>query len=386
VVELLVLAFLIATVAEAPAQTGTSSETSMKQKAKSKLEEALAEALKNNPDLRVAAAKVHEAEAELHRTKLQVVQKVVNAYRAIDEGKKEVEEAEAALKRLRGLHRTGSVSEGVVRTAESRLTRAKQKLAAAEADLEYLLGKTPRPAGLTATQLAILALSRVGGETSGGASALLLDGISRAALAQGRAKEVKGPVADKIRRALDRKVNVKFARTPLRDVLAQYRKEFPDLHIQASTEHALWGETLTADLKDVPFGAALQLLEDALTGRRVVVREYGLLIVAQDKVPPGTVLLGEFWKGAVKAGTPTEAVQGTVRKVEGGLMTISVGSDAGLAKGHVLEVYRLGKTPKYLGRVRVMEVTATGAVCQALGKMASNVEAGDQVSSKLLPR
>src|SRR5690348_16019153 len=51
---------------------------------KSKLEEMLAEALKNNPDIRVAVAKVAEADAELNRTRLQVMQKVVMLHHAIE--------------------------------------------------------------------------------------------------------------------------------------------------------------------------------------------------------------------------------------------------------------------------------------------------------------
>src|SRR5215469_3745646 len=57
-----------------------------KQKApqkKSALEEMLAEALKNNPDIRVAAAKLAEADAELNRTRLQVTQKVASLHHAI---------------------------------------------------------------------------------------------------------------------------------------------------------------------------------------------------------------------------------------------------------------------------------------------------------------
>src|SRR5947209_6850608 len=44
---------------------------------KSKLEEMLEQALRDNPDLKVAAAKAQEAEAELNRARLAVVQKVV---------------------------------------------------------------------------------------------------------------------------------------------------------------------------------------------------------------------------------------------------------------------------------------------------------------------
>src|SRR5947208_549434 len=41
------------------------------------LEEMLAKALKDNPDIRVAESKVREAEAELNRVRLQVMQKLV---------------------------------------------------------------------------------------------------------------------------------------------------------------------------------------------------------------------------------------------------------------------------------------------------------------------
>src|SRR6516225_8016208 len=54
-----------------------------KDAAKSKLEELLAQALRDNPDVRVAAAKAAEAEAVLSRARLQVVQKVVAAFQAV---------------------------------------------------------------------------------------------------------------------------------------------------------------------------------------------------------------------------------------------------------------------------------------------------------------
>ena len=54
---------------------------------------------------------------------------------------------------------------------------------------------------------------------------------------------------------------------------------------------------MSANLGEISFGAALQLLEDVLGGYRVVVREYGLLIAPRERVPPGAVGLTEFWKG-----------------------------------------------------------------------------------------
>jgi hypothetical protein len=187
-------------------------------------------------------------------------------------------------------------------------------------------------------------------------------------------------------------VNLSVTEMSARDVLAQLRRsQGPGLHIQVNAIGTAWDHKITAKLEGVALGAALQLVEDCVIGTRIVVREYGLLIVPEEKVPPGAVLLGEFWKGGVKADTGTSAgpprgVEGLVKKVEGKLLTISVGSDAGLARGHTLEVFRLGEKPRYLGRVRVMEVTATAAVCQVVGKMADRVAVGDQVSSRVVPR
>src|SRR4051812_25159851 len=67
---------------------------------KSNLEEMLEQALKDNPDLRVAAVKVAEAEAELNRTRLQVMQKVVTLYRAVEAQRAAVTHKEDQLKRL----------------------------------------------------------------------------------------------------------------------------------------------------------------------------------------------------------------------------------------------------------------------------------------------
>jgi len=76
-------------------------------------------------------------------------------------------------------------------------------------------------------------------------------------------------------------------------------------------------------------------------------------------------------------------LQGEVTKVDGDLMTLSAGSDSGLVKGHVLEVFRRGAAPKYLGRVRIIEVSPKQSVGQAVGRMAAPVEKGDKVASRV---
>src|SRR5262249_45893798 len=180
------------------------------------------------------------------------------------------------------------ISKAELDAARSSAAQAKAKLAAAEADLDYLVGKTPKSAASTSLgeyRAAARLLGALSTRPRLGAAELHLypDAISRVE----KASEMKGPAVDRIRRALDRKVSLSVGGLSAKDVLARLRRENPDLHIQGSTGGSAWGEQITANLRDVPYGAVLQLLEDNVSGHRIVVREYGLLIVPQDKVPPG---------------------------------------------------------------------------------------------------
>jgi hypothetical protein len=83
---------------------------------------------------------------------------------------------------------------------------------------------------------------------------------------------------------------------------------------------------------------------------------------------------------------PQENVEGLIKNTDpgSGLVTITIGSDAGLAKGQTLEVFRLSPTAKYLGTIRILEVTATQAVGQPTGRMTAPPQAGDRVASYIL--
>src|SRR5262249_8811794 len=158
------------------------------------------------------------------------------------------------------------------------------------------------------------------------------------------------------------------------------------LHIQAAAKGAAWDEKVSATLTEVPLGAAFQLLEDVVAAHSIVVREYGLLIVPEEKVPPGAVLLSDFLRREGKAASSAAAgaaVRGEVRRVEGKLVTLSVGSDTGLARGHTLEVFRLGAAPRYIGRVRIVEVEPKQAVGQVTGRLAVAIQVGDKVASRI---
>jgi hypothetical protein len=85
---------------------------------------------------------------------------------------------------------------------------------------------------------------------------------------------------------------------------------------------------------------------------------------------------------------PPDNIEGLVRTADpGGLLKLTIGSDSGLAKGHTLEIYRLSPIPsqsKYLGRVRILDVTPHEAVAQPLGRLSDKPQAGDHVATRIL--
>jgi hypothetical protein len=95
---------------------------------------------------------------------------------------------------------------------------------------------------------------------------------------------------------------------------------------------------------------------------------------------------------AARAGAknpPPDNIEGLIRTTDpsSNLVTITIGSDAGLSKGHTLEVFRLSSIPqqsKYLGTIRILEVTPTQAVGQPVGRMTTPPQPGDRVASHIL--
>jgi hypothetical protein len=81
---------------------------------------------------------------------------------------------------------------------------------------------------------------------------------------------------------------------------------------------------------------------------------------------------------------PNDNLEGQVMKTDPqGFMTLSLGTDSGLAVGHTLEVFRLNP-PKYLGTVRIMTAKPNEAVAKPIGRPLGPIAPGDRVASKIL--
>lgn len=345
---------------------------------KSKLEEMLAEALKNNPDIRVAAANVTLAEAELNRTRLQVTQKIATLYHAIDAQKVVVEHQETKFK---AMQKQATRIPGVdLESAKLTLTQAKAKLTELESQMPALLGKTSHDA-----DAAVQALQR----------------LQRMAQEQFKAQ---GPLTDKIRKALETPITVNYKDVKFSEVLKDLEKKASGLsfHVRDLSQElnpktgvpAESSVTLHFDTP-LPIAAILQAIEDKV-GSHFIVRDYGILVTT-GKLPPGALTVQDFMrqkpadapheKAELRNPPPYDDVEGIVKQVDSsGLMTISIGSDAGLSKGHTLELFRLGEKPsesKYLGTIRILEVGPKEAVAQPVGRLAARPKAGDKVASRI---
>jgi hypothetical protein len=123
----------------------------------------------------------------------------------------------------------------------------------------------------------------------------------------------------------------------------------------------------------------IQLRNESLTER---IRELETALAPKKADPPKG---NDF--GPAKPNPPPTKLDGLIEKVDpkdGSLVVISVGADAGLAKGHTLEAYRFKPAPKYLGTIQIIEVSehkAVGRLIRRANAPLAKLEAGDHVTS-----
>ncbi len=286
-----------------PPGGSNSGSTGTTKKPRSQLEEWLERAAANHADIKVAEAKLRTAAAELERARSLVMQQVLSLHHAIQAQKIEVEKAQIEIRRVEQLAEVKAGTRAELDKARSDLIANKAKLEELQAQMDHLIGKgkadsrTQAESGLrwlAAAQALDQAIAVKEYEQALGLSLWTMK--SRPV--------VPGPMADRIRKALDRPVNIDATRLELHAFLALLQKQEPGLLIQVKGPQTAVIDR--AALKDLPLGAVLQWVEDFLPNHRIVVREYGLLIAPDKEVPLGAVSLVDFWKGgAAKAPAST---------------------------------------------------------------------------------
>jgi hypothetical protein len=372
------------------------------------LDDLLAEALKNNPDIRVAEANLLAAQAELNRTRLKVTHRIVALRAEMAGAKALVEVYERELQRLHSLRakRLDLVSDSELQIAKQQMIKFKAELARLEAELPYLLGKQSSKKDDKALvnkddkalarrlQYLLYLRSVEQAQRLWDDQEIIRDPTSNKWLI-GQRKLPRGTIADKLRKALDRPVTLKVEKSPLGEVLEHLQDKVQGIsfHVVDGKQGHIKNHPVSVDLKEVPLGAAIQAIQDTIPNLRFVVRDYGVLVTWQEQLPPRALLLEDFWKGdkgeesATKKNPPKEDIQGIITKVNSsGLVSLNIGSDAGLRQGQTLEVFRLKPNPTYLGTLRIEGVKKETAVGKLISRRGKELQIGDLVASKVLSR
>jgi hypothetical protein len=236
-------------------------------------------AVKNNADIRVAESKIRDAEVNLTKTRLVVMQQVVIAHQEAVAAKSNVDRVESMFKQK-------AVS------TES-LQKAKAELAKAEAQLCFLLGEQSR------SPARVIWFAPDGAKRSDWAPAFVdpLDAakIWQATPQYGFPTPKQGSQADKLRESLNHLVRLSLTQQSGVEAIEQIRKLMPGVNLTVSAKLSE-KKFATVDFKEaVELGAILQWFEDEF-GCRFVLRDYGVVVVEADRIPPGAVLVQTFWK------------------------------------------------------------------------------------------
>ncbi len=326
---LFVLAMLATAVGQPPAPTrpddtpGTKAGTKFAddKKPANPTDAAIVAALANDPDVKMAKAKIQLAEAELAKARQAVTIKVVMLKAKIDQLKAQLVPLEEQLSLLNKMLKQGSGALSDILPVREKVEAAKAALAVAETEWKLLTGGALAGGGgaidpphASATFLAEWLLAgndreRVYEE----AMKSLFRSISERPV-------VKGPIPDRIRAALDKpvKLGAKGEKVTFDKALEVFRKEAGlDVPVRGSypararVDPQKPGEfqqapiEIVAEGEELPVGAWFQLFEDnavfpqregAPKRFRFYVREYGLLVASGDSAPPDAPTLIEFWK------------------------------------------------------------------------------------------
>lgn len=248
---------------------------------------AIAAALANDADVKMAQAKMQLAEAELVKARFAVTQKVFAAQSAMQQAKLTLATNELELANTRRYLEAERVPNPELhpsyRVALDKVALAKTKLAAAEVEWKLLTGG-PGASRVVVNLIPGLRYEAVVQEYWLDERKLYLAEESRAA--------VKGPVADRLRAALDKPVKLR-GKLDFPTVIDGFRQGAGlDVPFRLKTEL----EPITSEGETLPVGAWLQLFLDSNRGVVMVVREYGVLVTVKESAPPDAIGIIDFWK------------------------------------------------------------------------------------------
>jgi hypothetical protein len=274
--------------------TGGGSSTGTSTSKASALETLLEKALKQNPDIKVAESKLREADAELNRTRLKVMERLVTLYNDLEAAKKSEQAAKARVEWTARLFDKGAISQQEMDTRQAELLKTKTDLSKLDAELAYLTGKqTGQPKriidahwweAIENDSTLVFGLTKDGGLSSTEKFKLWSTVIA-----------AKAPmIGDKIRIAMEKTTTLKLTQASYEDVLGHLRKMLEGINLVVNFDANEFPEVFNVQMTTpVTVASVFQWLEDASHNNvRFIVRDYGIAAVRQ--VPSGAMMLSDF--------------------------------------------------------------------------------------------
>jgi hypothetical protein len=259
----------------------------------------IVEAMKNNPDIRVAEAKLREIAAHLDRTRLRVAADVTILHAEIEAAKASVDEGLQRYLRAYKLWKKGQPVEEEFGTAKMTLLKLKAELASVQAKLPYLLGRQAGVADINNKKQIDADRAAINSARAKEVKRQMDEDIARLWAEQLLVVKTESPQRKKLRNALDTETKYppQLNGKTLADIAGVIRDEEGlgiNIVIRVKSKKI---EKVNIQLeKPIPLGAFLQYLEDELDVV-FILRDYGIVVVAADeKLPPGALRVVDFWK------------------------------------------------------------------------------------------
>jgi hypothetical protein len=255
---------------------------------------AIAAALANDPDVRMAKAKIQLAEAELAKARQMVTLRALAVKAAVEEHKAAVTQHEDRVTWAERMVKLGNMTQAQMIAERDKLAAAKAALARAETEWKLLTGGAAGAADPTQAQAIAAGLTWLTkNQDSGHADAATLYYLAMQAARERTA--VKGPIPDRIRAALDKpvKLGAKGEKVTFAQAAAAFKK---DAGLDVPVRENARLEPIVSEGEELPVGAWFQLFADGNLDVRFLVREYGLLVTPKAMAPPDALGVIEFWK------------------------------------------------------------------------------------------
>jgi hypothetical protein len=221
------------------------------------LDEMLAIALRSNPEILQADARVRQAQARLNQVRLRVIEEVITAFHDREKHKAVIVGQEQALQIAQKLVQTGQASSDSANAPQIALIEARARLEQNEAHARYLLG--------------------LGGDGR------LVSTSSAGAGPEPRPERRRPPFSDRVRKLLEMKISIQMENRSAAEVAQKLNELTGENVVVAGIEkHIVNSEKL--NLVDVPLRQALEMFAEASSlPLYFVFRDYGILITTRER-------------------------------------------------------------------------------------------------------